>query len=96
MRGRMAGMDYGFSSVNLQGVKSDCGFTVQFTDRDWLEYRAGGFLMKCFVELGASVAVPPLPFGNLTPELHAEIVERISAALAFMNAPERVVRGKPE
>jgi hypothetical protein len=86
-------MGYGFSKINLQGARSRDGFTVQFTGRFTLEYREGGFVMECYVEPGPvfqSVQVPQLPFGNLTSELRTEIVQRVSAALDFMDLQHRI------
>jgi hypothetical protein len=80
-------MDYGFTSINKQRVKSSDGFVVQFTGRFSLEYRDGSFVLQCGVEPGTpceTIEVPKLPFGNLTPDVRAEIVRRISAALDFL------------
>jgi hypothetical protein len=76
-----------FRLLNPQGVESSTGFVVQFIDRFRLEYRDGGFCMKCRVDespAGGSVEAPRLPFGNLTPEKRAAIVNDISAALKYM------------
>jgi hypothetical protein len=79
-------VDYEFRLTN-KGVESPHGFVVLVTGRFSLEYRAGSFLMECSWEPGmpySTVSVPPLPFGNLTPERHADIKARVSAALDFM------------
>jgi hypothetical protein len=86
-------MGYGFTFINKQGVESRDGFRVQFTGRFSLEYRNGSFVMECYAEPGAPekwVEVPELPYGNLTAERRAEIVNRISAALDFMGVPHTI------
>jgi hypothetical protein len=75
--------DPSFRRLNLQGVESSTGFTVQFTGRFELEYRKENFRMPCYVE-GAIVEVPQLPYGNLTQERRCEIASEIAAALRFM------------
>jgi len=74
-----------FRRINSQGVESTAGFVVQFTGRFILEYQQGRFSMECHCE-GSNIAVPELPFGNLTPQRRSEIVENIRAALEFLEA----------
>jgi hypothetical protein len=80
-------MEPGLRWINKQGVESTEGFVVQFMGRFSLRYQNGSFVMDCPVDHGSpylAVAVPELPFGNLTPKIRSEIVQRISAAFDFM------------
>jgi len=82
-----------FRPLNPQGVESSSGFVVQHTGRFTLEYREGGFCMECSVEAspdGGLVAVPRLPFGNLTSRRRARIMDNIRAALEFMGEDYQV------
>lgn len=71
-----------------QGVESDKGFVVEFTGRFTLEYRHANFRMECDAETLtngiANVALPELPFGNLTEKRRSEIAQDIREALEFM------------
>ena len=47
-----------FTWLNKQGVQSDKGFVLQFTDRFTAEYRDGGKVVTLDVEDGMSGGVP--------------------------------------
>jgi len=47
-----------FTWLNKQGVRSDCGFEVQFTGRFDAEYREGNKVAMLYVESGLSGGMP--------------------------------------
>ena len=47
-----------FTWLNKQGIRSDSGFVVQFTDRFRAEYREGERIVSVYVEDGISGGIP--------------------------------------
>ena len=52
-----------FTWLNKQGVRSESGFVVQFTDRFSAEYREGGRIITVFVQDGISGGMPAIIVG---------------------------------
>lgn len=95
-----------FTWLNKQGVRSDCGFEVQFTGRFDAEYREGGKTVSLYVESGYDegmrqcVLVDPGAFEywddgqSISSEKREKILKNLSDAMEFQGLKLVVQKGE--
>ena len=94
-----------FTWLNKQGVRSDCGFEVQFTGRFDAEYRESGRVVKLYVEGGLSggaqcIIIDPDAFARwsdgtaIAPRQQMQMLRNFKEALAFQGLKTVVEKGE--
>jgi hypothetical protein len=91
--------------MNKQGVRSDCGFEVQFTGRFDAEYREGGKVVALYVESGLSsgeqcIILEPQAFArwsdgtSIPKEKQAQMLQNFKDAMEFQGLKTVIETGE--